>query len=137
MNAEDVVRLRELLAKATPGPWALHKHSPTTVLASDGYSATNTGSNLFDANARNQANAALMVGAVNALPALLALAEAVSKIRALADEWGDWNNDRYYEIVMAGCDESDMAGSVFKRQCAAAIYEALGLVPLPGGEATP
>jgi hypothetical protein len=77
----EIARLRELLEKATQGEFTLHKRSPTTIIASDGYSATNTDSNLFDANVRNEANAAALVAAINFLRsndfALLALAEAV------------------------------------------------------------
>jgi hypothetical protein len=69
--------LEALLAKATPGPWAVHPRAPSTVLAGDGYSATNTDSNLFDAYSRNINNAALIAEAINALPALLRIARAV------------------------------------------------------------
>jgi hypothetical protein len=83
----NVARLAELLAKATPGPWSVHPRAETAVLASDGYSATNTESNLFDSHARNIANAALIVAAVNALPALLLqVAERDAEIARLRDK---------------------------------------------------
>lgn len=89
MDVKQIEMLEALLAKATPGPWSVHPRAETTVLASDGYSATNTDSNLFDAHARNIANAALIVEAINAIPALLQLARAVSEgPRAVVDDDG-------------------------------------------------
>jgi hypothetical protein len=76
MNMTDLQSLRAMMEAATPGPWKIHDRAGTTVLASDGYSATNTESNLFDSHARNSANAALIVAAINALPRLLSIAEA-------------------------------------------------------------
>ena len=72
--------LRELWAKATPGEWSLAYG--VNVMAGDGYSATNLASNLIDSVERNEANAALIVAAVNALPALLDAADELAALKA-------------------------------------------------------
>lgn len=74
--------LRELLAKATPGPWgaeAITKHSASNErpwvgrLSESRYAALSYGETQLEA----VANAALIVAAVNALPALLDRVEAL------------------------------------------------------------
>lgn len=77
MDAGEVVRLGELLANAAAGPWTEDAHvrdpfyitSPSGIVAAAlvGYAATTD---------EALANAALIVAAVNALPALLAQSAA-------------------------------------------------------------
>lgn len=82
----SVERLRELLAKATPGPWRSHK---ATVLmgapTAGGFDISNC--------PRPYENAALIAAAINALPALLhQLAERdaeVERLRFDADHWAE------------------------------------------------
>lgn len=85
MNTE---KLRELLGAATPGPWSVvadpsHYHTLSTVVG--GY----RGLRDFQFRAEiggqaswkeQEANAALIVAAVNALPALLARLEAAERV---------------------------------------------------------
>lgn len=77
MKREDV-RLRELLARATPGEWrVLQAHNAITqwpmVVAESGGRLSPVAEPFGD----KEANAALIAEAINALPALLALADAV------------------------------------------------------------
>jgi len=68
----DTQKLRELLAKATPGPWALNDDD-TISLASGEKTAWRQA---------HRANCALIVAAVNALPELL---NEVERLRAEMD----------------------------------------------------
>lgn len=91
MNTE---KLRELLGAATPGPWSVvadpsHYHTLSTVVG--GY----RGLRDFQFRAEiggqaswkeQEANAALIVAAVNALPALLARLEAAERVVEAARE---------------------------------------------------
>lgn len=80
--SDPIKHLRELLAKATPGTWHENRgrivggpddqpNDAEVVAACYGLSATRNG------------NAALIVAAVNALPALLDMAEAVKEVRGI------------------------------------------------------
>jgi hypothetical protein len=74
-----VGQLRELLSKATPGPW--------------------TG----DRAKQGPGNAALIVAAINALPALLAIAEAAELLarESFVDDFGHWGvTDESYEALV-------------------------------------
>lgn len=92
--------LRELLAKATPGPWRQEFYRDGELLPDgtgglDDYETP--GSNVYvidqssdegycltEFDAGRPADAALIVAAVNALPGLL---ERLERVEALADEW--------------------------------------------------
>lgn len=68
--AETVARLRELMAAATDGPW---KHSPWHI--EEGEPAIRAPEGWIIANLSSDANVALIVEAINALPALLDVVE--------------------------------------------------------------
>lgn len=82
MTPADIARLRELLARATPGPW-VPKHAKTVFL--DGGAEHEirgprgvTIARLYNSgdDARQETNTSLIAAAVNSLPDLLALVEA-------------------------------------------------------------
>lgn len=84
-NPDTVERLRELLGKATEGPWVENTHDIWTVRA-DGQPGIpllreEIGSyrswGRATTHEEREANAALIVEAINALPALLAVVEAL------------------------------------------------------------
>ena len=94
MKREDVVRLRELLAKATPGPWRvkttgnignqIEAQSGLRSWERDdgmrsvcGFQYCGSSQNYYEQKEVTAATGELIAEAVNALPALLALAEAV------------------------------------------------------------
>lgn len=94
-NTDTVERLRELRAKATLGKWKTHKDCPECIIAPD--DANNwaiarcdddAGFNSYGDDVSDQSNAALIVAAINALPALLDAVEALEKIKALSDKEG-------------------------------------------------
>lgn len=111
LSAEDVGRLRELLEKATPGPWiaettgyAIGISAPVMVRHARGLEywicERVNGSRIHGvATGRPTDNAELIAAAINSLPALLQLAEAVMRapvgMIAFSDVRGriDW----YYE----------------------------------------
>ena len=94
MKREDVVRLRELLAKATPGPWRvkttgnignqIEAQSGLRSWERDdgmrsvcGFQYCGSSQNYYEQKEVTAATGELIAEAVNALPALLALAETV------------------------------------------------------------
>lgn len=81
----EVARLRALLAKATPGPYTASAsvvRRGSRILCQ--VNAADGNLSIVDSAKRGEANAALIAEALNALPALLALAEAVEGARAAA-----------------------------------------------------
>lgn len=106
LTPEKIEELRGLLAKATPGPWKNHLVDDTTIVASNGFEIGTTwpGGSVYngfvDPAEQHEINAALIVAAINALPALLdrlekaegELAEARENVRSLCrfilNEWG-------------------------------------------------
>ncbi|MEH6743869.1 hypothetical protein [Hyphomonas sp.] len=102
-----VERLRELRAKATQGKWKTHRDYPECIIAPD--DANNwavarcdddAGFNVLGDDVSDKSNAALIVEAINALPALLEAVEALAKIKALSDKEG--------ACRMTATDRSDM-----------------------------
>jgi hypothetical protein len=103
VSPEQVARLRELLAKATPGPWSIYEHSArdlNAVMEELFYQASQTEDRqdklwLLNADGKcpgltgcgptSAANAALITEAVNALPALLNQIEAMRSALEAAD----------------------------------------------------
>lgn len=92
--SDPIKHLRELLAKATPGTWHENRgrivggpddqpNDAEVVAACYGLSATRNG------------NAALIVAAVNALPALLDALEAFQDVAEQAN--GQWSDDYLWE----------------------------------------
>jgi len=109
-NTDTVERLRELRAKATLGKWKPHKDYPECIIAPD--DANNwaiarcdddAGFNSHGDDVSDQSNAALIVEAINALPALLDAVEALEPFAREAERL-PWNAEdaATYE---AGCDE--------------------------------
>lgn len=90
MNKDEIARQRELLAKATPGPWIAddclilteHENWLRQVVADteDSVEMFNAKGEAHDASA---ANAELIVAAVNELPSLLDTAERVHALEEL------------------------------------------------------
>lgn len=78
----DVARLSELMAKATPGPWTTGEGDPQSILSEHNWTCIAQANTVFVDTA--DANAALIVAAVNALPAMLQqLAEREAEVEAL------------------------------------------------------
>lgn len=119
--SEVIVALRALLAKATPGEWMLATScSWRRILTTDGkpviVPTTQCGDNHPDMDCGdNYANAELAIAAVNALPELLAIAEAAEDLRADAMRLdyiertfsGMTNRERYLPVEMIwgkGCN---------------------------------
>ena len=80
MTEEQIREIEGLLARATPGPWTLGDEYPQTSVDRDWCSIDGQDWGAFarvavrldrEPNAEGEANAALIVAAVNALPALL------------------------------------------------------------------
>lgn len=98
--ADLIDELRGLMAKATPGPWKVSE-TGATIRASHVYDPLGGLPRLcttritfgYDGNADQRAiDYALIVAAVNALPALLAtLAEAERALEGAAAAIGDWS----------------------------------------------
>jgi hypothetical protein len=86
----EIERLRALLAEATPGPWRARKwDAPRMVEVHAATKPPVVPWSGFDDSSRTKtehdANATLIAAAVNALPALLDVAEAAAK----SVEWAD------------------------------------------------
>lgn len=124
MSAQDVadglVGLRELLAKATPGPWKERGGSVYVPDEDDGDARIICGmgrsaggfSEYYPVQAHKPegiANAALIVAAVNALPSLLARIEALEAERAgLRDEMERRDNNETRNCLNWGpCSRHD------------------------------
>ena len=101
----EVERLRALLAEATPGPWrtsvgrrgaaALAAERPGLLLAE----VFTHGDYIF---AERHQNADLIAAAVNALPALLDVAEAARRLRDdLKHQQLRWVSDEYDQLNVA------------------------------------
>jgi len=112
-NTNTVERLRELRAKATEGPWETfsnyyqRKHHFTRAGKAEAI-MDKTGNEIvawagFDGQPNGEVNAALIVEAINALPALLDAVEALEPFAREAERL-PWNAEdaATYE---AGCDE--------------------------------
>jgi len=89
LTPERIAELRALLAKATPGPWAVGKHKSDVGVAGEDFGAgyparAGTVASLYDGeyikNPRSVEDAALIVAMRNALPALLDAAERLGKV---------------------------------------------------------
>lgn len=83
-NTDTVERLRELLGKATQVAWKTHEQHPECIIAPDGpfnweiaRCDDDAGYDALGGDVRDEANAALIVEAINALPALLDAVEAL------------------------------------------------------------
>jgi len=101
-NTDTVERLREFRAKATEGPWETfsnyyqRKHHFTRAGKAEAI-MDKTGNEIvawagFDGQPNGEVNAALIVEAINALPALLDAVEALEPFAALNDELLNWTN---------------------------------------------
>jgi len=90
VTAADIAALRALMAKATPGPWATESEEALKVKDSNGDSIAM----MYWTHLRGRriseevsANASLIAAAVNALPALLSLAEDAARMRAALEAY--------------------------------------------------
>jgi hypothetical protein len=87
MTAHSLAHLRELLAKATPGPWRSEWNDDTDMVyiwaAGHSHETGGTVADLYN-DSFDQANAALIAAAVNALPGLLARLELAERVVAAA-----------------------------------------------------
>lgn len=102
MTAPDLDVLESLLAKATPGPWARERGSIYVAHEGDDHRA----GTLFTGACNkewNRANSALIVAAVNALPALLAYVRELERERdkALRKLLSPAQESAYLRIVIA------------------------------------
>ena len=76
MTTKQIEDIKRLLAEATPGPWALHNE---TCVSSGDTMTAQTCDDEPENTPQAEQNAALIVAAVNSLPALLADIEAAQK----------------------------------------------------------
>ena len=104
MSNEAVERLREMLARATPGWWACCSETnddgtPYTWIGANavGFSPVVAEMNDVNATANGKANGRLIVAMHDALPALLACAEALTWFA----EWNDRDDADDKVIVKA------------------------------------
>jgi len=118
ITPEKIAEWRALLAKATSGPWKQHLVDDTTIVASDFEIGTTwPGGGLcadrdFVASTEiHEANAALIVAAVNAFPALLNIAASAIAAPATPDEVREGWRDERKEICAELCciDEPGVA----------------------------
>jgi Ser/Thr protein kinase RdoA (MazF antagonist) len=92
----DVMELRELLAKATPGPWAqgpCASADGTRIASYDVHLPVEPGDvgvAVLASYWGGQANAELTVAAVNALPQLLAALDEAARMRERVERVRDW-----------------------------------------------
>jgi hypothetical protein len=91
-----IEELRRLLAEATPGPWHIHKDNLEDLVCSP------SGTLIAETQLRIPEDAALIVAAVNVLPALLAAVEAAHDWRN-AYESNDPSNESF-ELMCAALD---------------------------------
>lgn len=88
--SDRIAALREKLAEATPGPWTAWNgqgHSGTCTIHSPGHMSVRNGRKVFECDdecgereMESEADARLIVSAVNALPALLDVVEAAQEV---------------------------------------------------------
>lgn len=133
MKPDEIARLRELLGKATPGPWEMHdciNYGDHYLNMTGGGSCNSICSN--DRYGDNETPAdndmRLIAAAVNALPALLALAEAV--MGAATGEVVEVGNDEEGQprVLIHSTREELMRGPALP-------FKRVRLVALPDGEA--
>jgi hypothetical protein len=124
LTTDDATRLRELLAKATPGPWATHEDVPRAIVAPSvdphmsllALDVIDGDDDSVTAIIGTQADADLIAAAVNALPAALDTIDRLradnaayeQRLRKVADgsvvvalDVGDWS------VVVAGSTVCD------------------------------
>lgn len=94
IDVKKIEELRGLLAKATPGPWSTHLVDDTTIISPDREVGTTCDSSQTERDdgynieyERMEADAAFIVAAVNALPALLDLAARALSERGEERGW--------------------------------------------------
>jgi hypothetical protein len=110
MNA-DIEKLRELIAKATPGPWqAMNAYQWDSIIGDidgpdDGEMHYESVTDITSHHDRSRANAALIAAAISALPALLAEVERLRRVEA-----------RWAFYVHAMTAESGLARDAIQRQ---------------------
>lgn len=102
MTAPDLDALEALLGKATPGPWG---QEPFGLIVSQ--EENESGKHALIADPTGDANAALIVAAVNSLPALIA------RVRELERE-------RVHAIASARRDAEHDAALAMRERCAQA-----------------
>ena len=99
MSKADRARLRELLGKATPGPWECDDYGvdfPGARYGEVAYVLSKTRGR-FEATSDN---AALIVAAVNALPALLDRIDALEAgLRSVIDAADSFCDEEGYEVA--------------------------------------
>jgi|GEM_PF-1794241 len=113
-NTDTVERLRELRAKATEGPWETfsnyyqRKHHFTRAGKAEAI-MDKTGNEIvawagFDGQPNGEVNAALIVEAINALPALLDAVEALEPFARLKPVFAE-DDDEIGVVLALGDDE--------------------------------
>jgi hypothetical protein len=116
-NTDKVERLRELLGKATQVAWKTHEQHPECIIAPDGpfnwaiaRCDDDAGYDALGGDVRDEANAALIVEAINALPALLAVVEALPPLlsethwlaRQAANRGDIWKDEQWVRDSSVG-----------------------------------
>ena len=92
----DIAKLRELMEKATPGPWGENVGYISSSTAKEYRGKAIIAApvaavhDVVDRREQNKANAALIVAAVNALPSLIARLEAAEKVVEAARLFKEW-----------------------------------------------
>jgi len=104
---DKIKELRELLAKATPGPWSCDDSDLSArEIAVIGRMEIYSKSSPF-CRQKAEDDAALIVAAINALPALLAVAEALPKIDRLLSMNEDRDSRDACKIISAALTKLD------------------------------
>jgi hypothetical protein len=108
----DIEKLRELLAKATPGPWYYYEGEIEDGKQIEGADLRGNGASVWridmgDYDALDNANAALIVAVVNALPELLDEVERLRELDAARAELAEinvWTDDDQRGLTAAVAD---------------------------------
>ena len=91
---DDIKRLRELLAKATSGPWEWWNSGKYGVTAIKEHDPGDEKGNLFACGGDRSTDAALIAEMRNALPALLDMAERCARYEAALRQVRELSRDR-------------------------------------------
>ena len=94
-------RLKEQQAKATPGPWEVSKDLPWVVISPEPAKLGKGHVYVSCGGGNNEDNATYLASALNALPDLIAVAEAAKMVLKVAADWDKVHpEDADYDTVL-------------------------------------